>query len=109
MTKTKAKTKATGADKAAEKEKVVRETKNGVTRPGDGTITGRIWAIADEISAAANEDGTKAPAMRAPVLNAAVKEKINESTAATQYGKWRKFHGLVGSGRPAKAKVEKAA
>lgn len=97
------------AKKAEAKEKIVRDTKNGITRPGEGTITGRVWGIADAISATANEDGSKSPAMRAPVLNAAVAEKINESTAATQYGKWRKFHGLVGSGRPAKAKEDKAA
>ncbi len=81
----------------AKKEAVVKDTKNGVTRPGAGTKTGRVWDIADKISAKTNE-----PAMRKPVLDEAVKQEINESTAATQYGKWRKYHGLVGTGRPAK-------
>jgi hypothetical protein len=73
-------------------------TQNDVTRPKDGTTTGRVWAIADEISA---KNGS--PADRKSVIDQVVAEGINASTGATQYGKWRKFHGLVGDAAPGKA------
>ena len=63
--------------------------KNGVVRPRTGTGTAKVWEIADALSAAAN-----APAKRKEVLDECTKQSINVSTAATQYGKWRKFHGL---------------
>ncbi len=96
------KAKETKKETAPKKEAAPKDIKNGVTRPGAGTKTGRVWEIADKISA-----DTNAPAMRKPVLDEAVKQEINESTAATQYGKWRKYHGLVGTGRA--AKTEEAA
>ena len=66
-----------------------RPSQNGVTRPGEGTVTGRVWEIADELSAQEGE-----PAKRGDVLKATEAEGINPATAATQYGRWRKFHGL---------------
>lgn len=77
-----------------------RPSQNGVTRPGEGTATGRIWEIADELSAQANE-----PAKRGDVLKVAEEEGLNAATAATQYGRWRKFHGL---GRYSKKEEEAA-
>jgi len=62
---------------------------NGITRPAEGTSTARIWTIADEKSAAAG-----APAKRKDVLDQAVAEGLNAATAATQYGRWCKFHGV---------------
>jgi hypothetical protein len=64
-------------------------TQNGVSRPRGGTATGRVWEIADELSAAA---GTAIG--RADVLRAFEAEGGNSATGATQYGRWRKFHGL---------------
>jgi hypothetical protein len=72
--------------------KAVREPlpkQNGVTRPKDGTATGRVWAISDELSAAAGK-----PAARKDVIAKGVAEGINPATLATQYGKWRRFFGL---------------
>lgn len=66
-----------------------KDTQNGVTRPKAGTKTGRIWEIADSLSA---QEG--APVARKKVLEAAMAEDINAATAATQYGRWRKYHGL---------------
>ena len=77
---------------------VVKIQQNGVTRPKDGTTTGRVWAISDEISAKKGE-----PADRKTVIEQVVAEGINASTGATQYGKWRKFHGLVGEASPGRA------
>jgi len=61
---------------------------NGVTRPKAGTKTGRVWEIADELS---TSDG---PAARKDVMAASEAEGLNTATIATQYGRWRKFHGL---------------
>lgn len=83
---------------AAETAAVVKVQQNGVTRPKDGTTTGRVWAISDEISAKKGE-----PADRKTVIEQVVAEGINASTGATQYGKWRKFHGLVGEASPGRA------
>lgn len=81
---------------------IPKDTVNGVTRPKAGTTCGRVWAICDEQSAAAN-----APAERAKVIEQATSEGINAATVATQHGKWRKYHGLVADSPEAKA--EKAA
>lgn len=77
---------------------VVKVSQNGVTRPKEGTTTGRVWQIADEQSAKKGE-----PADRKSVIEQVVAEGINASTGATQYGKWRKFHGLVGEASPGRA------
>jgi len=72
---------------------------NGVTRPSSGTKTGRVWEVADEISAARGE-----PAPRKDVMEKCKAEGINEATIATQYGKWRKFHGLKAERKAPEAK-----
>lgn len=85
-------------------EKVKRVEKNGVSRPNAGSKTGRIWEIADQLSAKTNQ-----PAKRADVLAEAEKEGINKSTAMTQYGQWRKFFGLAKetvTPAPAESKAE---
>ena len=79
----------TEAKKEAPKAVVVKDIQNDVTRPKAGTKTGRVWEISDAMSQA---DG--APVARKKVLEAATAEDINTSTAATQYGRWRKYHGL---------------
>ena len=91
-----AKNKAAPKPPAAEKApkppkapKVERPQSNGISQPKEGTTTGRIWSIADEISAK-----QKRPATRAEVLEKATAENINEATVATQYQRWRTFHGL---------------
>ncbi len=70
---------------------------NDVTRPKDGTKTGQVWAIADKLS---GEGDSTVPATRGDVMKACEAAGLNQATAATQYGRWRKFHGL---GRTAKA------
>lgn len=80
------------------KEKVEKITQNGVTRPGEGTATGQVWSIAEKLS---NDIG--APAKRADVMKACEEAGINAATVATQYGKWRKFHGIVAEPKAPKA------
>lgn len=76
-------------EKAPKVEKPARIQQNGVSRPNVGTGTGKVWEIADTLS-----QSTGKPATRKDVLDKAVSENINVSTAATQYGQWRKFNGL---------------
>lgn len=90
-------------EEAPKKEKAPKDSKNGVTRPKAGTKTGRVWEIAD-----AQSQALGSPAPRAPVLEAATGEGINAATAATQYGRWRKYHGLEGTGKTVTAKPEEA-
>ena len=72
------------------KPKIDKVIQNGVTRPGSGTSTGKVWDIADDLS---RKSG--GPAKRADVMKVAEEAGINAATVATQYGKWRKFHGIV--------------
>lgn len=82
------------------------EKANGVVRPAPDTKTGKVWSIADEMT---KEQGT--PAKRKDVLNECDAHGIAASTAATQYGRWRKFNGLEGRGdaEETTAKAEKPA
>ena len=52
-------------------------------RPGSGTITGRIWDIADKLE---QESGGTS---REAVVTACISEGINLNTASTQYSHWR--------------------
>lgn len=87
--------------------KIVREVANGVTKPADGTVTGRVWAISSELSGALGK-----PVPRKDVMEKGGAEGINPATIATQYGKWRVFHGLKGvittEPKPLKEKKVKA-
>ena len=53
-------------------------------RPGEGTITGKVWEIADKIQ---EQTGR---AEREDVIKACMEEGININTASTQYSYWRK-------------------
>lgn len=74
-----------------------KDTKNDVTRPAINTKTGLVWVIADRLSAAA-----KAPIDRKSVMEQCREEGVNEATAATQYGRWRKYYGLKGAPKAVK-------
>lgn len=87
--------------KAAKPAKPASDKQNGVTRPAKGTKTGRVWDLADELS-----KKHKTPARRKDVLDAALAEGIPTSTGATQYGKWRKYHGLGRETPAAEPKAE---
>lgn len=80
------------AEKPAKEPKVVVEriVQNDVTRPKDGTDTGKVWAIADALSNPAKGHF----ATRGEVMEKAVAEQLNEATVATQYQRWRVFNGV---------------
>lgn len=106
-TKAAAKKGAKKATKAAKPAREAQPNKNGVTRPRDGGKTSSVWDIADGISSK-----TREPAKRADVLAAAEKKGINNATAATQYGKWRRYNGLkkdAAAPRATKAAAKKGA
>lgn len=84
------------AEKKPAKEKAVKDIKNGITRPKAGTKTGRVWELADAQSANLGK-----PAPRKGVIEECLTEGLNVATAATQYGRWRKYHGLEGRGTEA--------
>lgn len=73
--------------KKAEKSKA-RVSQNGVTRPLTG-VTKQVWDLADAISAE-----NRRPAERKEVTERGLKLNIQQGTIHTQYGRWRKFHGL---------------
>lgn len=64
---------------------------NDIRKPKDGTETGKVWAIATEISTQKGET-----AARSEVMDEGLKGGINPATIATQYARWRKFHGQTG-------------
>ena len=80
-----------------------RVVQNSIGQPSKGTTSARIWEIADYYT---TETGS--PAVRGDVVGACVAEGLNSSTASTQYGRWRKFNGLKGTGTPPKAEAEAA-
>lgn len=70
-------------------EKPAREKQNGVSRPSAGTLTGKVWDIADAISAK-----NQRPALRKEVTEAGEAAGINPATVTTQFGQWRRFYNL---------------
>lgn len=80
----------------AKKGSANKDSKNGITRPKEGSTTRKVWDIADRLGAD-----------RAGVLKEAAKRNINPATATTQYGKWRKYHGMEGRTAVKKAAKKK--
>ena len=64
---------------------------NGVRRPKDGTETGKVWKLADDLSAQFGQ-----PTPIANLLDVGQKQGLNDSTIRTQYARWRTFHGIAG-------------
>lgn len=67
------------------------QNQNGVTRPASGTVTGRVWDFADELQRMMGR-----PPSRSEVMAKGAAAGINDNTVHTQYGHWRRFHGLRG-------------
>lgn len=75
---------------AEQRESTPKDSRNGVTRPNPASKTGQVWVIADSLSAKKG-----APAERKEVLEACKNAGIVDATAQTQFGRWKKYHGLV--------------
>lgn len=96
------------AAKTAAAAKTEKVEQNGVTRPASGK-TKLVWDIADAMS-----KELKAPVSRKAITDAliAAPHLLVIGTIHTQYGKWRKFHGLVkevAAPAPAEVAVETGA
>jgi uncharacterized protein with ParB-like and HNH nuclease domain len=70
---------------------LVKIEQNGVVRPKNGTETGRVWLICDNLF-----EQNKIVPKRNFVLSETAKMQINPATASTQFARWKKFHSLVG-------------
>ena len=64
---------------------------NGIRRPKPDTETGKVWGLADSISASLGQ-----PTPIANLLVAGQAQGLNDSTIRTQYARWRAFHGITG-------------
>ena len=85
---------AKDADKAAKdaaKVAAKMPEQNGIRRPKDNTETGKVWGLADAISASLGQ-----PTPIANLLKAGQEQGLNDSTIRTQYARWRAFHGITG-------------
>ena len=71
-----------------------RRTRNNVMEPAAESTTGRVWEIIYDIQ---GQDGT---VDRQDVMDQCIGEGINPSTAASQWGRWNRFHGMK-RGKPA--------
>lgn len=97
---------ATEGEATAKKEKVEKPkmpSQNGVTRPRPETLCGRVWAIADEMSAK-----KQAPVAVADLLVVTDAEGLNAGNVRCEYAAWRKFHGVTGRIMSEKQMAEKA-
>lgn len=73
---------------ATETQTVIKQ--NGIKRPEPGSITGRLWDIADRLSENAGR-----PATRKEVVDEYLKVPgANSATANTQYARWVAFHNV---------------
>lgn len=68
-----------------------RPSQNGITRPSAGTQCAKVWDLADALT---RHMGRTAPL--STLLSAAMDQGVNQFTARTQYGCWRKFNGITG-------------
>ena len=74
-------------------ERVAAPTKSAYTPPAGGSVTGRVWEIADEVRTAHPNSDWKT--LRAAVCAAGEAAGIHPATVATQVAKWRKGRGIA--------------
>lgn len=72
--------------------KIERIVQNGVTRPADGTKTGLVWLICEQLS---DLPAGKVVA-RADLMKEGEVHRLDPSTISTQFSRWRRFNGIKG-------------
>jgi hypothetical protein len=72
--------------------RVERQQKNGLTRPAAGTTTGKIWDLADKLSA----DNNGTPVAIGTLRQHPDMRQVNDHTLKTQFARWRTYHGIKG-------------
>lgn len=70
--------------------KVKQEERNGVVHPKPGTACGKVWEVADQLTVKLGH-----VAERKDVMEVVTQHGVNPATCATQYARWRKFHGYA--------------
>lgn len=80
---------STKMSKATASKAEPRVKQNGITMPKPKTISAQIFSIADSLS----KKGTHVPEKQ-KILDRAEKKGINLATAATQFSRWKQFHGV---------------
>ncbi len=88
--------KAKAKTEEAERKSKEREAKrmpeqNGVRRPGPDGLCGKVWALADAMSAEMAQ-----PVPVASLLERGTAQGLNTANIRTEYARWKKFHGLSG-------------
>jgi len=78
-------------DAKAAKEANRQPEQNGVRRPGPDGLCGRVWGLADKLSADLGQ-----PVPVADLLKAGEADGLNPANIRTEYARWKKFHGLAG-------------
>lgn len=74
------------------KQRAAKQQVNGITRPAEGTETGKVWATADAISASQAGHPAQIAQMKAhPNMKG-----MNDHTLKTQYSRWRQYNGVKG-------------
>lgn len=74
------------------KQRAAKQQVNGITRPAEGTETGKVWATADAISASQAGHPAQIAQMKAhPNMKG-----MNDHTLKTQYARWRSYNGVKG-------------
>lgn len=63
---------------------------NNIKRPEPGSVTGKVWDIADDIS---RKLGRPAPRKDVIAAYMTAQPNANRATANTQYARWVTFHG----------------
>ena len=74
-----------------EAKKGAKITQNDVTRPAADTKCGKLWDLADSLSATKGS-----PVSLKELGDAAAADNHSKATLSTQYGRWRKFYGISG-------------
>lgn len=66
-------------------------TQQPLKRPAEGTTTGQVWDIADEVLKT-SDYGLGSQLLRHDIITTCEQRGIHPSTAATQYSKWKRFN-----------------
>jgi hypothetical protein len=80
------------AEAKASKAKVKQPNQNGVTRPTPDGSCGKVWALADSMSA-----HLKQPVPISTLIVETRKHNLNDATTRTQYARWKVYNGVVGA------------
>lgn len=79
-------------DPKPQKEKHSRSSGSSgeVKRPKEGTMTERVWQVADWLYDEQDPKDSHCKKLRDSVIETCVNNEINSSTAATQFAKWKR-------------------